>query len=64
MVALLSRTLWVERFLAELERLGAEPGEPHARAVARDLWRVFGHLPPEPIARGQWDMEACPRNLA
>ena len=53
----LSEGVWIDRFVIELSRLGASIEPEHVIDVAREIWPYVGELPPEAVARAEWDRE-------
>ena len=48
-------TLWVDRFVTEMGRLGAVGSPEQFVALAHRLWETMGRLQPEQAARMQFD---------
>lgn len=46
---------WIDRFARELARLGAQVQLSDLAYLAREVWPYLGDLPPEWVARCDWD---------
>ncbi|MES2099805.1 MAG: hypothetical protein V4569_08305 [Pseudomonadota bacterium] len=55
MEAQLSEGVWIDRFVMELARLGATIEPELVVDMAREVWPFLGELPPEAVARADWD---------
>lgn len=58
----LSEGVWIDRFVMELARLGAAIEPELLGDLAREVWPFLGELPPEAVARCNWDQ--APQNFA
>lgn len=57
-LSLLSEGAWIDRFVLEAGRLGAPLPPDVLIDLASEFWSFLGELPPEAMARANWDAVA------
>lgn len=56
---LLTEGEWIDRFVAELARLGAAMDAEVLIDLGREVWPFLGELRPEDAACANWDLVPC-----